>query len=192
MTLKMKFKLLLAIAVTNLVILNAFPLPAQLGIRTSLAQNSAEVKNWQPYQIPNEFSIRYPSACFLERSPQPAGATPRELLIITNLKPTLGGGRVPPNLIKTDIAIEPDGLETVVNQMLESVEPGTRLTRRGKTKVGGREALRLWFAGANTNTIITLIRYNTNETLSLKSYYQKNNSAIPIIQTIHGSVRAIE
>ncbi|MBD2043434.1 hypothetical protein H6F56_22565 [Microcoleus sp. FACHB-672] len=188
----MKFKLLLAIAVTNLVVLNAFPVPAQLGIRTSLAQNSAEVKNWQPYQIPNEFSIRYPSNWFLERSPQPAGATPRELIIITNLKPTLGGGRVSPNLIKTDIAIEPDNLETVVNQMLESVEPGTRLTRRGKTKVGGREALRLWFAGANTNTIITLIRYNTNETLSMKSYYQKNHSALPIIQTIHGSVRAIE
>ena len=176
MTLKIKFKVLLAIAIANLVILTAFPLLVPLGISTSLAQNSAEVKSWQPYQIPNEFSIRYPSSWFLERSPQPAGATPRELLIITNLKPTLGGGRVPPNLIKTDIAIEPDSLETVVNQMLESVEPGTRLTRRGKTKVGGREALRLWFAGANTNTIVTLIRYNKTETLSLKSYYSRYQS----------------
>ncbi|MBW4681626.1 MAG: hypothetical protein KME19_16135 [Microcoleus vaginatus WJT46-NPBG5] len=188
----MKFKVLLAIAIANLVILTAFPLPSQLGINPSFAQNSAEVKSWQTYQIPNEFSIRYPSSWFLERSPQPAGATPRELLIITNLKPTLGGGRVPSNLIKTDIAIEPDNLETVVNQMLNSVEPGTRLTRRGKTKVGGREAVRLWFAGANTNTMVTLICYNKTETLFLKSYYQKNNSSLPIIQTIHGSVRAIE
>ena len=186
----MKSKLWLTIALTNLAIFGIFPLSVQLAtINTSAAQNSFEIKSWQTYRIKNEFSIRYPSAWFIERSPQRPGAIPRELIIITNKKPQLGGGRVPPDLIKTDIAIEPGALQTLANQILESKEPETRLTRRGRTQVGGREALRLWFSGSQTDTVVTLVRYNANETISMKTFYQKNLSAIPIIQTIHGSFR---
>lgn len=189
---KMKSKLWLSMALTSLALLSVLPLSVQLlTTQTSVAQNSPRAKkiSLQTYQVPNEFSILYPSGWFVQRSPQRPGATPRELIIITNLKPQLGGGRVPTDLIKTDIAIEPGTWQTVVNETLSSNEPGTRLTSREQTKVDGREAVTLWFSGSETNTAVTLIRYNPNETIAMRSFYHTNPSAIPIIRTIHWSLK---
>ncbi|AFZ15502.1 hypothetical protein Cri9333_4724 (plasmid) [Crinalium epipsammum PCC 9333] len=194
----MKFPLWLSIGISILAMQGTLTLPKTVtGIQPSTAQNNPRTTETKlkTYLVPKEFSISYPSNWLVERTQNPPGTTPRELLIITNQKlPKRGGDGLPPNIIKTDIQIERGAFEKVVAQTFRSASgSGSRLTQRGKLTVGGREAVRLWISEPEAETIIMLVRYNKNETLYLASFYARSNpSAINIIQRIHGSVRVVE
>lgn len=147
---------------------------------------------FQTFAIPNEFSISYPTSWFVNHSSNP-DAIPRELVIITSLKPPrTGSGEFPDNLIKTDIQINPGSFEENLSQINESGprDDGSKITRKGRTVVGGREAYRVWISEAEVNAIVTIISYKQDETMYIISFYNHQNSAaIPIIQRIQGSFR---
>lgn len=148
---------------------------------------------FQTFAIPKEFSISYPASWFVNHSSNP-DAIPRELVIITSLKPPRIGGdnEFPDNLIKTDIQINPGSFEENLNQINESGprDDGSKITRKGRTVVGGREAYRVWVSDFEVNAIVTIVSYKQDETIYIDSFYNHQNaSAIPIIQHIQGSLR---
>jgi hypothetical protein len=100
-------------------------------------------------------------------------------------------------IIKTDVSLQPGSFETVSQQVLSGPSADqTRVVKRGKALVGGREALRLWLSVRGfdfPNVIVTLIRYSDKETAAIASYYDyRNPSAVNLIETMHGSFRAID
>lgn len=157
------------------------------------AQTPSRATNlkFQTFAIPNEFSISYPAVWFVNHSSNPE-AIPRELVIITSLKPPrIGSDEFPDNLIKTDIQINPGSFAENLNQINDGLkDDGSKITRRGRTVVGGREAYRVWISDAKVNAIVTIVSYKEDETTYIASFYNHQNlAAIPIIQHIQGSFR---
>lgn len=175
-------------------------LPAvQVGFQSAISQlplpqpRQASPTRYQTYTVPGEFSLQVPPGWFIERSSNP-GLEPREGVILMSQPPTPGGGGdFPQQLIKTDVAIYSGSFETIVRRTRGDAQSNqSRIDRRGKTRVGGRDAFREWGVTEGTHYMITLIRFTNTETLYLISFYdQKNSAAVPIIQRIHGSVRVL-
>lgn len=190
---KFLFVKLLLLLLPALVLLEVVIYPFTFNsIELSAQTRRATNLKLQTFAIPNEFSISYPAGWFVNHSSNP-DAIPRELVIITSLKPPrIGGDEFPDDLIKTDIQINPGSFEENLSQINDS-EPrddGSKITRKGRTVVGGREAYRVWISDAEVNAIVTIISYKQDETMYIVSFYNHQNpAAIPIIQRVHGSFR---
>lgn len=190
-------KLCCFIVVLTVRVIAGCNVPPAMDQSSSLASDRphpAPIPQFRTYTFPNEFSVSYPSGWYVIRTKNPSGTEPRSLVIIQNLKPQqFGGGQVPPNLIKTDIAVTSEAFTTVVNRTLQGDKRDiSRLTRKGNLKVGEQQALRLWFSHPQVESIVTLVRANPTETITLASYYSKSNlAAIDIIQRLHWSLRVL-
>ncbi|MBW4612160.1 MAG: hypothetical protein KME21_02565 [Desmonostoc vinosum HA7617-LM4] len=160
-------------------------------IKPVIAEN---VSKFKTFNLPNEFSVSYPARWFIQHTTNPPNTTPRELVIITNLKPSkIGSGELPPNLIKTDIQINPESLETSIQKVIQSRNDNQdeKITKFGKIFIGGKEAFRAWISGIEGKSILTLVRHGNKETVSIISFYSEQNpAAIPIIQRLHNSFRS--
>lgn len=186
----MNAKFLLSVMLPTVMTIGVFPSSIISSVSPSAAQTRTEL---QTFVLPNEFSISYPAGWFVRHTSNPPDTFPRELVIITSKKPPkIGGDGLPPDVVKTDIQINPGSFETNRNQLTQVTrEDGSKVTRIGKTVVGGREAYRIWSSYFGANSISTLIRYTNDETVSISSYYaSQNSSAIELIQRIHGSFRS--
>ncbi|MBE9192183.1 hypothetical protein IQ230_17855 [Gloeocapsopsis crepidinum LEGE 06123] len=151
-------------------------------------QTSQINPQWQTYAERNTYTIQYPTNWFVER-------LRRELVIIMRLPPAKNGiGKFPPDLIKTDVRIEPSSFEFLTNQMLNSEVEVSQISRKEQPKIHSREALTLWVSDRfGANSVLTIIRYKSNETIYIASFYAAENTAAPnIIQNIHGSLRISE
>lgn len=141
---------------------------------------------WHIYTETNTYSIQYPPNWIVERSR-------RELVMIMSQPPVQNGtGKFPRYLIKTDIRIEPSSFESLANQI--SNPEMEQINRKEQPKIDGREALRLWMSDRfGANSVVTLVRYQPNETIYIASFYTADNTAAPqIIQNLHGSLRVSE
>jgi hypothetical protein len=189
----MKLKLLILTTLLTVSLVGVVPvLSTRAEIKNNTAQNSVKGNRtqWQLFTKPDRYSIRYPSGWSVDDG---------ETVIMTNYQ-TPQRGRLPANqrklIIKTDVSLQPGSFETVSQQVLSGPSADqTRVVRRGKALVGGREALRLWLSVRGfdfPNVIVTLIRYSDKETAAIASYYDyRNPSAVNLIETMHGSFRAI-
>ncbi|MES1025406.1 PsbP-related protein [Gloeocapsa sp. BRSZ] len=182
---KLKLILLALAAIAGLgdiffqTITNNKPLPEQI---------SQINPQWQTYVEPNTYSIQHPPNWFVER-------LRRELVIISSLAPvTNGTGKFPPDLIKTDIRVEPSSFESLANQILNSEVEISQIIRKEQPQIDGREALTLWISDRfGANSVLTIVRYQPHETIYIASFHTTENTAAPnIIQNIHGSLRISE
>jgi hypothetical protein len=160
---------------------------------------SSSQRKQQTFVLPREFSISHPTGWFVQHTRNEPGSDPRELVIITSLKPpkTGEGGVFPINLIKTDIYIEQGGYQSHLQRMMSSIGKDgmgptpSKITKQGKVVVGGREGYRWWLSNPDGDSIVTLVRYRENETVEIASFYNSKNSAAPaIVQRIHDSFRS--
>lgn len=177
----------------KLILLGFFAI-AGLGIIFSQSQNNTKPlaeqsiqtnSQWQTYVEPNIYSIQYPPNWIVERSR-------RELVMIMSQPPVKNGTeKLPRDLIKTDIRIEPSSFASLTNQTFTEIE---QIIRKEQSLIDGREALTLWMRDRfGANSVITLIRYQPNESIYIASFYAAENTTAPqIIQNIHGSLRVDE
>lgn len=164
-------------------------------IEPSAAQAGRRAANlkFKTFVIPNEFSISYPAGWFISHSTN-SDAIPRELVVITSLKPPKTGSHAfPENLIKTDIQINPGSFEENLDNITFSslgADGNSKITGKGRTVIGGQEAYRVWISDPEAKAINTIVRYTQDETVSIISFYtDKNPAAIPLVQRIQGSFR---
>lgn len=73
------------------------------------------------------------------------------------------------------------------------LEDESRVIRRGRIKLGGRDGFRLWTTDSMfdfPDAIITYLRYSNTQTIVIISFYTASNPiAVPLIQRVHGSFR---
>ncbi|MEB3181099.1 MAG: PsbP-related protein [Nostocaceae cyanobacterium] len=184
---------LLSVVPVTFTLDNISPNPAQARPSKKPATNQ---QKFQTFTLPQKFSISYPTGWFVQHQSNQPGADPRELVIITSLKPpkTGEGGVFPVNLIKTDIYLEEGAYETHLKRMMDSIgkdsmgSTPSRITKQGKVVIGGREAYRWWTTDSDGEAMITLVRYSENETIEIASFYNsKNSAAATIVERIHDS-----
>jgi hypothetical protein len=156
---------------------------------------------FKTFTAPGWFSFQHPvnwTVTSYNYSNQPnsgfALAT-KYLVFIQNT--TSFSGSPPANYIKSQIDIYPVKYKNFVAEELSGtnnlIKLGGGKYKKGSTKVGGREAFRIWFYSNTTTIVTTLIRYSDNETVRvLSSYDPSNSSALPLTEKIHGSFRSLK
>ncbi|MDW8200250.1 MAG: PsbP-related protein [Cyanobacteriota bacterium SKYGB_h_bin112] len=140
-----------------------------------------------PASFPIRFSIQYPLDWTVDTSHQ-------NYIIITNYQADGSRSLTPDQAIKTDISIDQKSLESIVQRSQGSHdESGSRVIRRGRINLGGRDGFRLWTTDSLfdfPDTITTYLRYTDTQTIVIVSFYTASNpTAVPLIQRIHGSFR---
>lgn len=155
---------------------------------------SSKFQNLEIFVMPSEYSIRYPKGWFVDISV--SGKEPRGVKPITIYDKQIYNSSRENELIKlitTSIYPVSVSFEQTIQ---ESKNQSFKIMRQGYTKIGGKEAYRIWNAlDSKTDgryEITTLIRH-PNETMVISSLYFPGNAgvAVPIIQKIHGSYRSL-
>jgi hypothetical protein len=152
------------------------------------SQVNSVIAKFQTYVENKVYSISYPLEWFITRSH-------RELAYITNQKmTTTGGGGFPPDFIKTDVQIISENFQTSFTQHLTfSTEDGDRLVKKENMIINGKHAVRLWYTGGETETMMTLLPYKDNYTVCIATFYTRNNSNyIPVIEKMHSSFKVLD
>ncbi|KAB8332988.1 hypothetical protein SD80_014020 [Scytonema tolypothrichoides VB-61278] len=151
-------------------------------------QANSVIAKFQTYVENKLYSISYPLEWFITRSH-------RELAYITNHKmTTTGEGGFPADFIKTDVQIISENFQTSFTQHLTfSKEDGERLVKKENIKIDGKNAVRLWYSGGETETVMTLLPYKDNNTVCIATFYTTNYSNyIPIIEKMHSSFKVLD
>lgn len=151
-------------------------------------QGNSVLAKFKTYVENKVYSISYPLEWFITRSH-------RELAYITNQKmTTTGEGGFPPDFIKTDVQIISENFQTSFTQHLTfSQEDGDRLVKKENMKIDGKNAVRLWYSGGETETVMTLLPYKDNNTVCIATFYTTNNSNyIPVIEKMHSSFKVLD
>lgn len=134
-----------------------------------------------------KYSIAYPQGWFALRAN-------KNLSYITNRKiPKVGGEGFPNYFIKTDVQIENENFQQMLARYNSSNQPdGERLIKKERVKVDGKNAVRFWFTGGETEVLITIFPYKQDQTVYLASFYTANNSKLtPILEIIHSSFKSL-
>lgn len=133
------------------------------------------------------YSIAYPQNWFVRR-------VWKYLAHITNGRiPETGDGTFPDYFIKTDVAILEENFQSVLSREPSSfLEEGYRIIKRENLKIDGKNALRLWFTGEETEILMTLLPYRGNKTAYIITFYTKNNSRfLALFERIHSSFKSL-
>ncbi|MBW4599766.1 MAG: hypothetical protein KME29_09155 [Calothrix sp. FI2-JRJ7] len=159
------------------------------GMLPVVAQNQPTSTNtkFQTFVEKGRYSIQYPQNWFIRRES-------KDLLFISNRKiPVVGGGAFPNYFIKTDVQIENGSLQEKISTLDSNREPGERLVKKRNVKVDGKNAVRLWYSGGETEMILTLLPYKQTKTVSIVSFYTTNNAKlVPTLERIHSSFKSLK
>lgn len=159
------------------------------GILSVNAQNQPRSPNikFGTFVEKGKYSIAYPQGWFVERAN-------KDLLYITNRKmPKVGGGGFPDYFVKTDVQIENENFQNILARYNSSNrQDSERLIKRERFKIDGKNAVRFWFTGGETEVLITIFPYKQSKTVYLASFYTANNSKVtPILERIHSSFKSL-
>lgn len=187
----MKFNIkLITLSLTMISLLGVAPVfNLTSGILPVAAQNQPTSTNikFQTFVEKGRYSIQYPQNWFTIRES-------KDLLFISNRKiPAVGGGAFPTYFIKTDVQIENGNLQDKISTLNSNREPNERLIKKQNVKIDGKNAVRLWYSGGETEMILTLLPYKQNQIVSLTSFYTANNAKlVPTLERIHSSFKSLK